>query len=210
VERSRLKKRLVGATVLLSLAVILLPLLVDYQREPEQRHVPVAVPSVPAYRDYPSRVVPIEIPEEVAEKIEQGVVSRRLAAAAAQPDPAEKLEDGREEDGSEKVGPDQSTIGPGEESSSEADIKSELDEGAALKKGWVVQVGTFKNPDSAKRLAAKLKALGFVVYIEPLQLSTGLMSRVRIGPQLLREEAQQQQAQLQEKTDFNGAVLSFP
>jgi len=198
VERSRLKKRLVGATVLLSLAVILLPLLVDYQREPEQRYAPVAVPSVPPYRDYPSRVVPIEIPEEVAAKIEQGVVSRRLAAAAAQPDAVAETD------------PHPSDIEPAGKKPLEVDIKPKPAQGAVLKKGWVVQVGTFKKPDSARRLAAQLKKLGFIVYIEPLQLSTGLMSRVRIGPQLLREEAQQQQARLQEMTDFNGAVLSFP
>ena len=207
-ERSRLKKRLVGATVLLSLTVILLPLVVDYQREPEQHFTPVAVPAAPAYRDYPSRVVPIEIPEEVADRIEQGVVSRQLAAAAALPDP----------DDAGKTAPvlDLADADSEEQTLPEADVEPKAESDAppavsnGLDKGWVVQVGTFKNLDSAKRLGSQLKKLGFVVYIEPLQLSTGVMSRVRIGPQLLREDAERQQLRLQETTDFNGAILSFP
>ena len=195
-ERSKLKQRLVGAAVLLSLAVMLLPLLVDYQREPEQRFTPVAVPKPPAYRDYPSRVVPIEIPESVAQKIEQGVVSRQRAAVER---PDSEPEQNPERDVDAELEPKQ------------ADPETNaLDQAVSLDKGWVVQVGTFKNPDGAKRLAAKLKSLGFVVYIEPLPLSTGPMSRVRIGPELLREDALAQQMRLQEITDFNGAVLRFP
>lgn len=197
-ESSKLKQRLVGAAVLLSLAVILLPLVVDYQREPERRFTPVAVPKPPAYRDYPSRVVPIKIPVSVAQKIEQGVVSRQLAAAERQEvEPEPKIKPERDVDAG--LEPKQ------------ADLETDsLAQAVPLDKGWVVQVGTFKNPDGAKRLASKLKALGFVVYIEPLQLSTGPMSRVRIGPELLREDALAQQLRLQEITDFNGAVLRFP
>ena len=195
-ESSKLKKRLVGAAVLLSLAVILLPLVVDYQREPERRFTPVAVPKPPAYRDYPSRVVPIKIPVSVAQEIEQGVVSRQLAAAERQ-----EVEP--------KVKPERDVDAELEPKQADPETDS-LAQAVPLDKGWVVQVGTFKNPDGAKRLASKLKALGFVVYIEPLQLSTGPMSRVRIGPELLREDALAQQLRLQEITDFNGAVLRFP
>ena len=197
-ERSNLKKRLVGATVLLSLAVILLPLVVDYQRKPKQRYTPVAVPVAPAYRDYPSRVVPIEIPDTVAEKIEQGVVSRQRAAVAVKA--AEQKPDPKP------------TADEVELSKKQLSVPDEklLPVAAPLDKGWVVQVGTFKNPGSAKRLAAELKALGFVVYIEPLQLATELMSRVRIGPELLRKDALAAQLRLQQTTDFNGAVLRFP
>ena len=195
-ESSKLKKRLVGAAVLLSLAVIMLPLLVDYQREPERRFTPVEVPKPPAYRDYPSRVVPIKIPVSVAQKIEQGVVSRQLAAAERQ-----EVEP--------KIKPERDVDAGLEPKKADPETDS-LDHTVSLDKGWVVQVGTFKNPDGAKRLASKLKALGFVVYIEPLQLSTGPMSRVRIGPELLREDALAQQLKLQEITDFNGAVLRFP
>ena len=185
-----------GAAVLLSLAVIMLPLLVDYQREPERRFTPVEVPKPPAYRDYPSRVVPIKIPVSVAQKIEQGVVSRQLAAAERQ-----EVEP--------KIKPERDVDAGLEPKQADPETDS-LEQAVPLDKGWVVQVGTFKNPDGAKRLASKLKALGFVVYIEPLQLSTGPMSRVRIGPELLREDALAQQLKLQKITDFNGAVLRFP
>ncbi|MBL4621744.1 MAG: SPOR domain-containing protein [Immundisolibacteraceae bacterium] len=182
------------------MTVILLPLVVDYQREPEQRFTPVAVPVPPPYRDYPSRVVPIEIPDAVAEKIEQGVVSRQLAAGAKLPGSEQNIPDPV----AQSVEPDQSAVEVGQKMADQASDMARLD------KGWVVQVGTFKNPDGAKRLAAQLKALGFVVYIEPLRLSSGAMSRVRIGPELLREDALAQQLRLQEITDFNGAVLRFP
>ncbi len=183
-DESKFKQRLVGAIVLVSLAVILLPALIDYQREPEQLDDPVQAPPPPAYRDYQSRVVPIEIPPAPKASDNQGAVSRSQAASApVARAPAPPLASA---------------------------VKSMATPARRLEQGWVVQVGTFSESARADKVHAELIAQGFTAYIEPFLQPKGPLYRVRVGPDFLREEAEALQQKLQKDTEFTGIVLPFP
>ncbi len=54
---------------------------------------------------------------------------------------------------------------------------------------WVVQVGSFKNPQSAQDLVAKLRLSGLSAFSEKVTSATGTAYKVRIGPELDREKA---------------------
>ena len=48
--------------------------------------------------------------------------------------------------------------------------------------GWAVQVGAFSSSDTASKLAKKLKAAGYTVYVSPITRSGKPLYRVRVGP----------------------------
>jgi len=72
---------------------------------------------------------------------------------------------------------------------------------AAARTPWVVQVGSFADPDRAARQADRLRAIGRTPTLEPYN---GLL-RVQVGPFPTREEAEKALAEL-ESAGFEGIV----
>ncbi len=68
---------------------------------------------------------------------------------------------------------------------------------------FVVQVGAYANPDTAKQEAERLKKLGFKSYTE----KAGDKTRVRVGPYAEREKAEKVRQAL-EKHGLKPAVMS--
>lgn len=54
---------------------------------------------------------------------------------------------------------------------------------------WVVQVGSFNSSESAADLVARLRLAGFNAYSEKVSSTSGSVYKVRIGPELDREQA---------------------
>ncbi len=61
----------------------------------------------------------------------------------------------------------------------------------AAKGGWAVQVGAFGSVDTARKLVADLSQDGLPAYVAPLQRGGKNLYRVRVGPVASRAEAQQ-------------------
>ena len=70
---------------------------------------------------------------------------------------------------------------------------------------WVVQVGSFNNPQSAEELVAKLRLSGLSAYSEKVTSASGTAYKVRIGPELDREKA----AELARKVKAEHQLDSF-
>jgi DedD protein len=72
---------------------------------------------------------------------------------------------------------------------------------------WVVQVGSFAQSDNALALRDKLRAKGFTAFVEKIGTDSGTVYRVRIGPELKRESAEEQLQRLQREMKMKGIVL---
>ena len=75
---------------------------------------------------------------------------------------------------------------------------------------WVVQVGSFSNESNAVGLRDKLRQGGFTTQVEKVRVSGKTHYRVRVGPFLERDEAEQKRNQLADKFKLSGRVLSYP
>jgi DedD protein len=75
---------------------------------------------------------------------------------------------------------------------------------------WVVQIGSFSNQDNANNLIIKLRDSGYPAFIEPLKQDGKDIYRVRIGPELLRSDANALQKKLAAELDMEGIVLQYP
>ncbi|MGE4069682.1 MAG: SPOR domain-containing protein [Lysobacterales bacterium] len=82
---------------------------------------------------------------------------------------------------------------------------------AANLSGWAVQVGVFTRKDGADELVARLRGAGYAAFVEPIKLAGGQTShRVRVGPEVKRENAQRIQTEIKAKFKIDALVVSHP
>jgi DedD protein len=74
---------------------------------------------------------------------------------------------------------------------------------------WAVQLGSFMNQENAERLAADLRKQGYAAFLSQLDTGSGALHRVRIGPQKDRDGAEAVAAQLG-KSGHSGQVVPHP
>ena len=75
---------------------------------------------------------------------------------------------------------------------------------------WVVQLGSFSSQDNATALNQKLRKAGYPAFVEPLKRQTGMAYRVRVGPELLRSDAQKMKEKLTREMQIEGMVIRYP
>ena len=185
----RLKERLTGAVVLILLAVIVIPLLLDDTRRVDTRITATNIPEKPD-NEFTTRLVPILEQDEILPAAEEAEVipapvDADDASIAEAPDPDEPTE----------TAPD-----AGAEPASK-----ELT-------GWVVQVGSFSRAN-ADKLNDQLRQAEYRSYVvdKPVTAKDGsLLYRVRIGPEVLRSEALKLKAELKKEMKLDGFVLNYP
>lgn len=184
-----MKQRLVGAAVLVSLAVIFIPMLLDGG---EKGGMPVFGSNVPEKPDY--RFEPLEIPLEPVEPIpeERPLVVEKPEPAPVPPETAEDPEKPAAPPKPEKPLVTKAPEKPQPQKDADA---------------WVVQVGSFSQSGNALRLRDKLRDAGFTAFVEKLKTADGTVYRVRIGPELRREAAEAQLKELQRKLKLKGIVM---
>jgi len=67
---------------------------------------------------------------------------------------------------------------------------------AVVKSGWSVQVGAFGSPATASKLVADLKRDGYKAYLSPISKGGKTLHRVRVGPEAARPDADRLAAKL--------------
>ena len=77
--------------------------------------------------------------------------------------------------------------------------------------GWAVQVGVFSKSEGADELATRLRTAGFAAFVEPVKLAGGQTShRVRVGPEVKRENAAKIQADIKSRFKLDALVVAHP
>lgn len=212
-DRQR-KERLVGAAVILMLAVIFIPMVLDDSVQPEGGISGTNIPARPGDA-FSSRVVPLasEAPPAVTPSAPapQPVVAPPAAAdtsgTAADPVPAPApaaVPDAGT--ATEKTPPPATATAP-----AAAPVTSTPAPGAeAGVTAWVVQLGSFASEENANALNRKLRQGGFSSFVEPLQQGGAKVFRVRVGPELRRSAAQSVRDRLKSGMDLDGIVVPYP
>ncbi|MCG8369979.1 MAG: SPOR domain-containing protein [Proteobacteria bacterium] len=74
---------------------------------------------------------------------------------------------------------------------------------------WAVQLGSFSNKNNAEKLAADLRKQDYAAFLSQLRTGSGVMHRVRIGPQKDRASSEAMAARLA-KVGHDGKVVPHP
>ncbi|KSR99962.1 cell division protein [Pseudomonas aeruginosa] len=202
-----LKQRIVGALVLIALAVIFLPML--FTREDESRQVVVEAPPRPQAPAMPSvEVQPTEVPElqPGEEDIAPEIVEEGSPAAAGQPSqpigglpatPPATQPPPQAQAASQPLRQPQPPAAP-------PPAEKRLDANN-LPQSWSVQLASLSNRARAEELQKTLRSQGYNAYIR----SFDGMNRVFVGPVIQRAEADRLRDQLSKQQKLNGFVVRF-
>lgn len=197
-----LKERLVGAAVIIILAVIFIPMLLD---NAENREIvikesnippePEAVPDIPQDNEFSSRIIPLEKEAPVS-----GTVKSESKPAPVQEQ--ETVNKKPEPEVSEQ--PD-----TGQTPSTAVVANEETDTGVGIS-AWVVQLGSFSSHENAESLNKRLREAGFRSFVEPLKQKNSVSYRVRVGPELKRSDAEAINTKLKQTMKLDGIVVHYP
>ncbi|WP_137807444.1 SPOR domain-containing protein [Pseudomonas sp. G(2018)] len=218
------KQRMVGALVLVALAVIFLPML--FSRQDEQRQVTVEAPAAPQAPAMPQvQVEPVVVPEPQAlpqepvpsdDDIAQDVPAAPAApvapvapAVSAVPAPAPAAKPVTPPGpapipalaAKPATAPAQPiTAAPGKPDTTQSRVDAN-----GLSVSWSVQLASLSNRESAEKLQKTLRSQGYNAYIR----SADGKNRVFVGPLIERAEADRLRDLLNRQQNLKGFVVRF-
>jgi len=214
------KQRMVGALVLIAIAVIFLPML--FTRQDEARHVQVDAPAAPqAPAVAPVKVDPVSVPEQqplpqepvptdeelsqpTRAPASQQAPSMPIAPAPAKPvAPAPVVKTTPVPLPSKPAGPAAAPAPAPSPAPLAADTNRVDANGLSIT--WAVQVASLSNRTNADNLQKTLRTQGYNAYI---RTSDGV-NRVFVGPLIERAEADRLRDQLNKQQKLNGIVVRF-
>jgi len=200
-----LKQRLVGASVLIALAVVVLPMLLGGRPDGESRETQVIeLPPQPPELDFETRRYPIGEKAPQPDPVSGQVVVKPLptpgqptdqtAGQAPQPAPppaAAELLDESSGEVSARNPPAEDTGGEAVTTSQAPVIRAAPPpvERTTDSGRYVVQVASFGAMANANRLAETLRGYGYSVMLDSVKSDAGTLHRVRVGPYASESDA---------------------
>jgi DedD protein len=181
----RVKERLIGASILVALVVLVVPELLS---GPKPLGQPTAI--LPAAAPEPIRNVTVDLTTSKAPaNAEPEATESQPASSAAGPAPAPT-------DASPPPSPEASAV-PRVDSARPAPVESAAPSPTSTAHGsWSVQLGSFASRANAENLTRQLKGQGFSVFVLSGGSGAAVRYRVRVGPLSDRESAERTAAKL--------------
>lgn len=214
--RARARHRLIGAVVLVGVAVIGFPMLFETEPRPVPTDLPIEIPA----KETPMVRAPAPLPASaasVARAPERAVIEERAADAGREvpaPEPSVAAAPASAPPVAPRTAPAPSPAPARDKAEAEAARARALLEGRPAAQAeeaaarYVVQVGAYSETASAREVRAKVEKLGFKTYTQVVDTAAGQRIRVRVGPFASREKAQQAADRLK-AAGLPGAVLTL-
>lgn len=197
----KLKERLVGAAVLVAIAVIFIPIILNDAPETDSISG-TNIPEKPE-TNFNSRIIPVieNNKKAILDKIESSsIVSEEDQSKSEQAIVVEKILSDKE-----KISDKISVKKEAEKDDMQDKVKAEVGLSA-----WIVQLGSFTDEDNAQSLNEKLRKAGYPAFVEPLKKNGKISYRVRVGPEIKRSDADLLLKNLKDKMNLDGIVVSYP
>ena len=183
-----LKQRLVGASVLIALAVVVLPMLLGGRQDGEvQESQKIELPPRPPDLDFETRRYPVgeqapDRPQKNSNTTVKPLPSPGSSAESSSGPAAEPLTD-PVADAVPDEPSTQQPVSPGADSVAEPSTGVAAQETLPDEPGrYVVQVASFGAVDNANRLAKTLRGYGYSIVLDVVKSDVGTLHRVRVGP----------------------------
>lgn len=191
------KHRIVGAIILVALAVIFVPMILS-ERAPERPDAQLAEVPAPDTQIVVAPVAPPP-PEDPSEPVK--TIPPMMPVQPSIPEPVAETPPAAEPAAKPAPAPKPAPVAPATAKPKPA---------PALAVGYVVQLGAFSDTDNAKRLEARLREHGYSPTLDSVKVDGKRATRVRVGPYRNKDEASNVQARIQKEIGNKGVVLSYP
>lgn len=229
-----IKQRIIGAIVLVSLGIIVIPLLLDGGKEQQdlsntnipilpshldKKIEPVAEPK-PGYKPKPVIVRPAEELSREPKKTGKSKTAGNNGSAAQSNSKAKPVKTKSVKTKSVKSKPVQASKTKAAESkkakqnqkSSSSVLNYETaskPKNSRINTAYTIQVGSFSNKTNAFSLRNKLRKDKFRAYIESVTLTAGIRYRVRVGPFLKYDEVEKNSSKLLQRHKLKGTIVKY-
>ena len=228
----RLKHRLVGAAVLASFAVVIVPILLDGPHDVNEDVSSTSisgVPERPQDRFETTVTTTLELPEtprldaevereRARQASDTSAGGRRVESDAparvsiatppeAPPAPRVSVSEPSASAASASAAAESPATAPVQPSGSS---DRQTTEAPAAAGEWTVQLGSFLKTENASALRKRLRDRGYPVFVETGPSARGEVSRVLVGPMPDRGKAKDSAAKLRREMKLEGIVVPYP
>jgi len=180
VIEQRIRDRVTGAVILVSLAAIFLPMVLDGEGVARRDPPPVPEGGLPR-GESPQE---LEIDAEAWEFVKRAQTLREQPPLDARP---------------QHVEPEQPPRQPTAPGFDAADVPE----------AWAVQVGSFEHADNARALRDRLLEDGFEAYMTQTRRDAETLRRVAVGPRLRFADAEALKEELKSRYELRGLLVRF-
>jgi len=201
----KLKQRLTGAIVLVALAVIFVPIILE---GPDDEWTPRShsIPEQPQMDYRASMELELPAPEPADQEPPGGAITEALNLPAAEPPPVETMPAPVA-----KAEPVVVTPKPVKKAAPAPAPKPKPAKKTDTSiKGWFVQVGSFGQELNANGLRSRLKSAGYDTRLQKIAIGKGYAYRVLVGPSTSRAAAEKLAASLKSGQQLAGMVIEYP
>ena len=207
-----LKQRIIGALVLVSLAVIFVPMMFD-EPHSERETTDIKIPEEPPFPEVdmpePDTSEPPEYRiEELDEAPEAGTVSGSGTSEAEQPssETASANSTSSDQVGSAKAPSESATQAADSEEMASEPVSAEFTR--SLDGAWVVQLGSFGSRENATGLQERVREKGYSSHLQSVTRGDTELTRVFSGPFAEKAEAEKAKQVLDKAFGLNSLVTS--
>lgn len=218
------QNRLVGTIIIVALAVIFLPELLDGEKRRSQDRFET-IPDRPlmkeviAAEDFPFEEVESAVTREV-EIVNESPVDQEIAGGVGQSLSSENGSNGGLQVNSASPDDLDVQIASGETASRQQNTSQPADRPVAsepmmepkqeqVQAGWVVQLGSFRHQKNVRELLRKLDQAGYRTFTRPVKTSSGSLTKVFVGPDLDQSKMKKAVPHLKEVTGLQGRLTPF-
>lgn len=207
-----LKERIIGAVVLVTFVVLIVPIFLD--GPPEEGEITTERVLLPGQEDQDVKTVVLDrersepIPVANGAAAESETDTDTDTETSESPPVVEKPEADNKPEPQAVVAETSPVVEktPEPEPAASTGVSAPAASATGM---WAVQLGSFSNKENAEKLAADLRKQGYAAFLSQLSTSGGQLHRVRIGPQKDRAAAEEMAARLA-KVGHKGQVLPHP
>lgn len=200
-EENKFKQRIVGALVLIALAVIIVPLVLDFRKDYGRVIKGTNIPPKPD--DFRVEVMPLTPPEDLktlpanGEPAETSSPAPPPESAAPAATPPKTVKQEPAPGPAKTVTAKKPAPPPGETAST------------TVEEGWIVQLGSFSSKQNAEDLRDQIQKKGFKAFVDEVMVDGKPIQRVRIGPMEKKSGAEAIRDKLAADMKLDAIVLSY-
>ena len=213
-----LKQRIIGALVLVSLAVIFVPMLFD-EPHSERTSTTIKIPEEPPFPEVEAPESGVEPPPSYGLETSEGGVTIPAVEEESADSPGYRIleESPGEETAPSSESPQSQASTSQEPSSASAETDNQASERSvtetaeyerSLEGAWVVQLGSFGNSDNARRLRDQVREKGYGSHLQEVVRGDTTLTRVFSGPFASKSEAESAKRALDNAFGLNSLVTS--
>jgi len=199
-----MKQRVTGAVVLIALAVIIVPLILDFRQDYDRGITSTNIPPRPD--DFKVEVftfdkaAAIKVPELAPEKVVQAS-DKQQDEVPAQVESSDQASESQQ-DVRVRVTEMRNRLSDSKDGSVAA-------AGQAKAEAWVVQLASLSREANALALQERVRKLGLHAFTVRSQNDGKTIYRVLVGPELLRSNAELQRQKLLDEVKLSGMVVKY-